>query len=160
MGYFSVPDYTRTSESLRCSFDQGTTWVKPERIIASVYDSTNSWGASFAPYKVAIPEGATQIQFTGEDNTWQNWMAADFNIFASFGSIGQVVWDGGGTTPLWSDPMNWDADELPSGTDQVIIPSGHTVELNVDAQVYELSIEQDVHFEILPGTEIRTGGQF
>jgi hypothetical protein len=42
-------------------------------------------------------------------------------------------WDGGGDGRNWSDPLNWLADELPAGDQQVIIPAGSSeVHLDVD----------------------------
>ena len=78
---FGVPDYGRASEQLQVSFDNGLSWQKPNRIIASVYDPQKDFGVSHAPYEMNIPEGSQLITFRGQNSTWQEWMARDVYAF-------------------------------------------------------------------------------
>lgn len=50
-------------------------------------------------------------------------------IFCLQNLSAQIMWDGGASTNLWSDAMNWDGDILPSNADDVEIGNGWTVEI-------------------------------
>src|SRR5438045_498914 len=38
--------------------------------------------------------------------------------------LAAVAWDGGGPSDVWSDPLNWSADALPTAADDVTIGTG------------------------------------
>lgn len=58
-----------------------------------------------------------------------------------------VIWDGGAGTNNWNDALNWDTDEVPTSTDDVIIDSRNiqgkknfTVEVNANSAANKLTI--------------------
>jgi len=59
-------------------------------------------------------------------------------IFASTSCIGQVTWTGGGDGINWTNADNWFdgvSTGVPTSTDDVLIPDGNTVQINVAGQV-------------------------
>jgi len=70
-----------------------------------------------------------------------------------------ITWDGGAATQNWQDANNWDTDNVPTGTDDVIIPTGmgtiagtpsssvNTLTVNGDSQLnVTLSVSNSVAF--------------
>ncbi len=55
-------------------------------------------------------------------------------LFSGFLTFGQITWDGGAGTHLWSDAANWDPDGLPGNGDDVVI-DGDSVVINYDLGV-------------------------
>ncbi|MDO6595272.1 hypothetical protein Q4512_00005, partial [Oceanihabitans sp. 2_MG-2023] len=66
----------------------------------------------------------------------------------STATFSQVTWIGAGTDNDWDNPANWDVFAIPSTTDDVIIPSGYTVVLNVFGNIKSINLQGDSVFEI------------
>jgi hypothetical protein len=61
-------------------------------------------------------------------------------IAASSASSQTITWDGSASN-LWNNPANWDLNMLPSSTNDIVIPSGSTVNLNVSATVQSIWVQ-------------------
>ena len=48
-------------------------------------------------------------------------LAFIFLLFIQFLNAQTIQWDGGGDGVNWSDPLNWDSNNIPSVTDDVFI---------------------------------------
>lgn len=55
--------------------------------------------------------------------------------------LAQVTWIGTGSDNNWSTEENWSTLELPTSSDDVIIPTGFTVALNVSATIKSIDIQ-------------------
>ena len=58
-----------------------------------------------------------------------------------------ITWDGGGVTNNWSEASNWDGDVLPNAADDVFLPPGNAVVLDMSATIRSLSVD-NAEFEI------------
>jgi hypothetical protein len=76
--------------------------------------------------------------------------------------LATVTWDGGGDGRLWSDPLNWDANSLPSTDDRVVIPNiaaTAAVEFNASAGTVQVrSVQSDEPLTISGGSLASTDG--
>lgn len=61
-----------------------------------------------------------------------------FSFCAAATSYG-IVWDGGGGDGLWSNPLNWDTDAVPTSSDNVVIDNA-TVTINSPAQANQIAL--------------------
>ncbi|MFD2725450.1 HYR domain-containing protein [Hyunsoonleella rubra] len=60
--------------------------------------------------------------------------------FASISAFGQT-WTGGGANTNWNNTDNWDNNTVPTASDDVIIPTGFTVTLNVTGSVKSIDVQ-------------------
>lgn len=56
-------------------------------------------------------------------------------------SYAQTIWTGAGTNTNWSNTDNWNNNLLPSTSDDVTIPTGKTVTINVGASVKSIAVQ-------------------
>ncbi|WP_334111868.1 beta strand repeat-containing protein, partial [Paucihalobacter sp.] len=71
-------------------------------------------------------------------------------LFTSTGTIAmaQSTWTGLGVNTNWNNTDNWDTNLAPTASDDVIIPSGFTVTLNVSGNVRSFEVQGNSLFEI------------
>ncbi|WP_353779314.1 HYR domain-containing protein [Winogradskyella sp. 3972H.M.0a.05] len=65
------------------------------------------------------------------------------SIIMAFGiaSYAQTTWTGAGADTNWSNTDNWDTNLVPTASDDVIIPTGFTVTLNVSGNVRSITLQ-------------------
>jgi len=63
-------------------------------------------------------------------------------------AIAQTTWTGLGTNTNWNNIDNWDTNLVPTGSDDVIIPSGFTVSLNVAGTVRSIEVQGNSVFDM------------
>ncbi len=56
-------------------------------------------------------------------------------------AIAQTTWTGLGANTNWNNIDNWDSFTVPTATDDVIVPTGFTVNINVSANVLSLQVQ-------------------
>jgi len=78
-----------------------------------------------------------------------------------------ITWDAGGDGVSWSDGTNWDTDAVPTSSDDVIIPSSFTVQVNTAVDIGDLTVNGTLEPDASTSRTIRirknlivgTGGQ-
>lgn len=70
-----------------------------------------------------------------------------FMFIASFSAFSQT-WTGAGTNTNWNNTVNWNNNLIPTATDDVIIHTGFTVTLNVNATIKSIKVEGNSTFNI------------
>jgi len=75
---------------------------------------------------------------------------------------GAVAWDGGGDGSSWTDALNWDADQVPAGNDDVTIDApGITIRHAADATSFVKTLVSNATIEVAFGIlEATNGGTF
>ncbi|WP_367276630.1 beta strand repeat-containing protein, partial [uncultured Psychroserpens sp.] len=63
-------------------------------------------------------------------------------------AIAQTTWTGLGANTNWNNTDNWDTNLVPTAADDVIIPSGFTVILNVSGTVQSIDVQGNSTFEM------------
>ncbi|WP_370002460.1 hypothetical protein [Winogradskyella sp.] len=63
-------------------------------------------------------------------------------------AIAQTTWTGLGANTNWNNTDNWDTNMVPTASDDVIIPTGFTVTLNVVGTVQSLDVQGNSTFDI------------
>ena len=63
-------------------------------------------------------------------------------------AIGQTTWTGLGANTNWNTIDNWDTNLVPTATDDVTIPTGFTVTLNVAGTVRSIDLQGNSVFEM------------
>ena len=63
-------------------------------------------------------------------------------------AIAQTTWTGLGANTNWNNTDNWDTNMVPTASDDVIIPTGFTVTLNVVGTVQSLGVQGNSTFDI------------
>ncbi len=63
-------------------------------------------------------------------------------------ALAQTTWTGAGTNTNWNNTDNWDTNLVPTVADDVIIPTGFTVTLNVAGSVKSIDLQGDSVFEM------------
>jgi len=56
-------------------------------------------------------------------------------------AMAQTTWTGGGANTNWNNIDNWDTNMVPTASDDVIIPTGFTVTLNVPGNVNSIDVQ-------------------
>ena len=56
-------------------------------------------------------------------------------------SFAQTTWTGAGSDTYWSNTANWNNNIIPSAADNVTIPTGFTVTINIAASVKSISVQ-------------------
>ena len=69
-------------------------------------------------------------------------------LFGSTIAIAQTTWTGLGTNTNWNNTDNWDNNLVPTASDDVIIPTGFTVTLNVAGTIKSLDIQGNSVFDV------------
>jgi len=60
----------------------------------------------------------------------------------------QSTWIGAGANTNWNTQANWDNNAVPTATDDVIIPTGFTVTLNIPSSVKSINLQGNSVFEM------------
>ncbi len=63
-------------------------------------------------------------------------------------SFAQTTWTGAGINTNWNNTANWNTNLIPTATDNVIIPTGFTVTLNVAAAVKSIVVQDNSTFNV------------
>jgi len=63
-------------------------------------------------------------------------------------AIAQSTWTGAGTNNYWDNTDNWNTNSVPTAADDVIIPTGFTVTLNVAGSVKSINVQGNSVFEL------------
>ncbi|MGC1471562.1 MAG: G8 domain-containing protein [Psychroserpens sp.] len=69
-------------------------------------------------------------------------------LFWSAIVMAQTTWTGSGGDTNWGNANNWSTNAVPTSTDDVIIPTGFTVTLNVTGNVRSIAIQGNSLFEM------------
>ncbi len=69
-------------------------------------------------------------------------------ITASITINAQSIWTGNGGDTNWNSTANWDNGIVPTAADDVIIPTGFTVTLNVNASIKSITLQGNSIFQI------------
>ena len=64
-------------------------------------------------------------------------------LLASTLAMAQTTWSGLGTNTNWNNTDNWDTNIVPTVTDDVIIPAGFTVDVNVSASIKSIQLQEN-----------------
>jgi len=117
-------DCTHSSGTVTCNL--GNMALNEEKIIAIIVKTNDE-----APRGEIILNEATVKSDTEDPNPLND------NGMVSF-PIEITIWDGGGDGINWSDPLNWNTDEVPEGNSQIIIQDAiGTVHLNTDHEIID-----------------------
>ncbi|MCC6727286.1 MAG: hypothetical protein IT258_22465 [Saprospiraceae bacterium] len=89
-----------------------------------------------------------------------------FSLLLTQWANAQIVWDGGGGTNNWNDANNWDPNEVPNASSNVIIPLGAIVEVNIESSAVadtlilegSLTVQNDAVIQI--GSYFQCTGSF
>jgi len=107
-------------------------------------------GANTATPSLTSPTASSQTTLTFSlivTNPAGSSVADTVNV-----TVSPKIWDGGGLVDIWSDPLNWNFDTLPIGSDNIIIDGSVIVTLDISFTLSTGTLTIESGSELIIGT--------